>query len=136
LLAICGILFLSSLRWPLSAILRKLCKSKTEEAQPPKTARWIAGTMSVLYLIFVIGLFLSIQDEMALMFGIPLQVKILLALPLLCALLTLFAIIFMAIAWGKKYWTWCARLHYTLVVLASLATLWFLNYWNLLGYKF
>jgi len=136
LLAICGILFLSSLRWPLSAILRKLCKCKTEAVQPPKTARWIAGTMSVLYLIFVAGLFMSIQDEMALMFGIPLQVKILLALPLLCALLTLFAIFFMIIVWGKKYWTWCARLHYTLVVLASLATLWFLNYWNLLGYKF
>jgi len=136
LLALCGILFLTSLRWPLSAIFRKLCKCKTEEIQAPKSARWTAGMMSILYLAFVVGLFVSIQDEMSFMFGIPTQVKILLAFPLVSALLTLFAIIFMVIAWSKKYWTWCGRLHYTLVVLASLATLWFLNYWNLLGYKF
>jgi hypothetical protein len=91
--------------------------------------------MSVLYLAFVAGLFMSIQDEMAIIFGIPPLVKIVLAFPMVAALLTLLAIIFMVIAWKKKYWTWCARLHYTLVVLASIATLWFLNYWNLLGYK-
>jgi CubicO group peptidase (beta-lactamase class C family) len=135
LLAVCGILFLTSLRWPLSAIFRKVCKCHAEENPAPKSARWIAGVMSVLYLVFVAGLAISIQDQMALMFGLPLQVKILLALPLLSALLTLLAIIFMVIAWMKKHWSWCARLHYTLVVLASIATLWFLNYWNLLGYK-
>ena len=135
LLAVCGILFLTSLRWPLSTIFRKLCKCKTEESPAPKSARWVAGVMSILYLVFVVGLFMSVQDEMSIIFGLPMQVKILLAFPLLAALLTLFAIIFMAIAWRKKYWTWCARLHYTLVVLASIATLWFLNYWNLLGYK-
>ena len=135
LLAVCGILFLTSLRWPLSAIFRKLCKCKIEENPAPKSARWVAGVMSVLYLVFVVGLFISVQDEMSIIFGLPMQVKILLAFPLLAALLTLFAIIFMIIAWLKNYWTWCARLHYTLVVIASLATLWFLNYWNLLGYK-
>jgi CubicO group peptidase (beta-lactamase class C family) len=135
LLAVCGILFLTALRWPLSAIFRKLCKCKEEADQAPKSARWVAGVMSVLYLVFVAGLAMSIQDEMSLIFGIPMQVKILLALPLISALLTLFAVIFMVIAWKKKYWSWCARLHYTLIVLASIATLWFLNYWNLLGYK-
>jgi len=87
-------------------------------------------------LAFFIGMFVSISDETALFFGIPAQVKIFLAFPILAAILTFFALIFMVSAWVKKYWTWCGRLHYTLVVLASIATLWFLNYWNLLGYKF
>ncbi len=30
----------------------------------------------------------------------------------------------------------CGRVHYTLVVLASLFFLWFLAYWNLLGFHF
>jgi len=135
LLAICGILFLTTLRWPLGAIFRKICKCKTEEKAAPRAFRWFAGVFSILYLVFFIGLFVSISDEMSLLFGIPTQVKIFLAFPLIAALLTLFALIFMVLAWRKKYWNGCSRLHYTLVVLASLAMLWFLNYWNLLGYK-
>ncbi|MBN1225272.1 MAG: beta-lactamase family protein [Candidatus Aminicenantes bacterium] len=135
LLAVCGILFLTTLRWPLGAIFRKICKCREEENAAPRIFRWFAGIFSILYLAFFIGIFISISDEMALLFGIPAQVKILLAFPLVSALLTLFALLFMMLAWAKKYWSWCARFHYTLVVLASIAMLWFLNFWNLLGYK-
>ena len=38
--------------------------------------------------------------------------------------------------WKRKYWTGCARLHFTLVVLASVIFIWFLNYWNLFGFRF
>jgi CubicO group peptidase (beta-lactamase class C family) len=135
LLAVCGLLFLTALRWPLGAVLRKVCKKRKEENPAPRSFRWVAGSMSILYIIFFIGLALSISDEMKLIFGVPTEVKVLLALPLIAALLTLVALFFMATAWIKKHWTRCGRLHYTLVVLASIATLWFLNFWNLLGYK-
>jgi hypothetical protein len=29
-----------------------------------------------------------------------------------------------------------ARIHYSLVTLAALAFVWFLNYWNLLGFRY
>jgi hypothetical protein len=32
----------------------------------------------------------------------------------------------------RHYWGLAARVHYTLVVLAGLAFVWFLYYWNLL----
>ena len=35
-------------------------------------------------------------------------------------------------AWMRHYWGVAARVHYTLVVLAGLAFVWFLYYWNLL----
>ena len=137
LLGICGFFFLTTLLWPLRVISGKLCRHKREEnTRAPSSGRLVASIFSVLYLIFFIGLLMTIQDEMAFIFGIPAQIKILLAFPLIAAVLTLFGIIFLAIVWIKKYWNWCARLHYTLVVLSSIATLWFLNYWNLLGYKF
>ncbi len=34
-----------------------------------------------------------------------------------------------------RYWNPGARVHYTLVTLAALAFIWFLNYWNLLGWR-
>jgi hypothetical protein len=135
LLAVCGLLFLTVLRWPWGAIFRKICKKAKEENPAPRTFRWAAGGLSVLYLVFVIGLAVTVSDQMNLLFGVPIGVKILLAFPILAAALTVLALFFMIRAWYKKYWTRCARLHYTLVVLASIAFLWFLNFWNLLGYK-
>ncbi len=136
LLVVCGLLFLTALRWPFGAIFRKVCRKREEENPAPRALRWVAGSLSILYLVFFIGIAVSISDQMKIIFGVPIEVKILLALPLISGLLTVVAIIFMANAWIRKYWTRCARLHYTLVVLASIATLWFLNFWNLLGYRF
>lgn len=137
LLGICGFFFLTTLIWPFRVISGKLCRRKREEvANAPISGRLVAAVFSILYLIFFIGLLMTAQNEMALIFGVPPSLKILLAFPLIAAVLTLFGIFFSVIAWMKKYWNCCARMHYTLVVLASIATLWFLNYWNLLGYKF
>lgn len=136
LLAICTILFLSTLGWPASAISKLLCGSKREIPGAPGLVRVIAGGMSVLYIIFLIGMFSVVSNYMELIFGVPPFLKILLILPILSALLTIFALFFVYIGWKNKYWTICGRLHYTLVVLASLAFLGFLAYWNLLGFNF
>jgi len=42
----------------------------------------------------------------------------------LCALL----------AWKNGYWRFSARLHYTGVLAACVAMVWFLHYWNLLRF--
>ena len=36
---------------------------------------------------------------------------------------------------GRRYWTRGARLFHTAGVVAAIAFVWFLNYWNLLGYR-
>jgi hypothetical protein len=36
----------------------------------------------------------------------------------------------------NSYWGIGARVHYTLVTVAAVAFVWFLNYWNLLGWRF
>ena len=35
-----------------------------------------------------------------------------------------------------RFWGLAGRLHYTLVTVAAVAFVWFLNYWNLLGWRF
>jgi len=136
LLAICMILFLSTLSWPASALSKLLCRSKKEIPGAPWLVRLIAGGMSMLYIFFLIGIFSTGSDPLEFMFGVPSALKILLILPILSALLTIVALFFAYVGWKNKYWTVCGRVHYTLVVLASLFFLWFLAYWNLLGFHF
>jgi CubicO group peptidase (beta-lactamase class C family) len=136
LLAICMILFLSTLGWPVNALTKLLCRRKREIPGAPWLVRLISGGMSVLYIIFLMGMFSALSDYMELIFGVPPQLKILLILPILAVLLTIGALFFAYVGWKNKYWTVCGRVHYTLVVLASLVFLWFLAYWNLLGFNF
>jgi hypothetical protein len=130
------ILFLSTLGWPVNALTKLLCRRKREIPGAPWLVRLISGGMSVLYIIFLMGMFSALSDYMELIFGVPPQLKILLILPILAVLLTIGALFFAYVGWKNKYWTVCGRVHYTLVVLASLVFLWFLAYWNLLGFNF
>jgi hypothetical protein len=42
-------------------------------------------------------------------------------------------LILAVLTWRRGDWTVGARIHYTLVTLATLAVTWWLVYWNLLG---
>jgi hypothetical protein len=44
--------------------------------------------------------------------------------------------LYSVLAWKNSYWGIAARVHYTLVTVAAVAFVWFLNYWNLLGWRF
>jgi len=138
LLVVCLLLFLSTWRWPFVALYRKLCchKDQKENRQGPIWARLLAGIMSTLYILTIIGFIIVFSDEVGLLFGSAVPfLKIVLSIPLVALLLTFVTLFFAILAWVKKYWNPCQRLHYTLVTLASLAFTWFLNYWNLLGFK-
>ena len=51
------------------------------------------------------------------------------------AVLTVLAAVLGVVAWKKSYWGVAGRVHYTLVTLATLAFVWFLAYWNQLGWQ-
>jgi CubicO group peptidase (beta-lactamase class C family) len=137
LLGFCVLFFLSAvLGWPLAALSRVICRRKREGRPAPKAARWLAGTMSGLFVVFLFLLLVTANDEMELIVGVPALLKFSLVLPLIGALIGLAVLYFVVKAWLKGYWTRCQRVHYTVVALAALAFVWFLNYWNLLGWRF
>jgi CubicO group peptidase (beta-lactamase class C family) len=136
LLVISIILFLSTLIWPMRSLFRLVCRRKKEEKRGPRSARWLVGGMSAFYLLFVIGLLMVLSDPMELMYGVPSALKVFLVFPIISAVLTIGVLIYTVLAWKKKYWTGCERLHFTLILLASLIFIWFLNYWNLFGFRF
>ena len=69
-------------------------------------------------------------------FGVSMIYKIVLGVGVLAAALTVGALIYSVLGWKRGYWGIYARVHYTLATLAGLAFVWFLNYWNLLGWQF
>jgi hypothetical protein len=66
----------------------------------------------------------------------PLIMKISLGLGVLAAVLTVGALVYTVLAWKNRYWGSAFRAYYTLVTIAAVAFVWFLNYWNLLGWRF
>jgi CubicO group peptidase (beta-lactamase class C family) len=136
ILVVILLVFLSVLRWPLSAIARRICRTKVEMTEAPRSARWTSGIMVALFAIFLVGLLLVFKDPNEVMFGVPVALKLLLGVPLIAGVLTVVVLFYTLWVWIKGYWTVCARVHYTLVFLAAVAFLWFLYYWNLLGFRY
>jgi len=136
LLAMAMFLFLSTLVWPLGALSRLLCRRKKDIRSAPWFVRGIAGGMSTCYVLFLIGLIMALSNQLELMFGVPSILKLALVFPLIAAGLTIGTLILTYFVWKNKYWTVCGRIHYTLIMLASPVFLWFLCFWNLLGFRF
>jgi uncharacterized membrane protein YuzA (DUF378 family) len=69
-------------------------------------------------------------------FGEMSTINLVLSVWLAAAVLTLGLLAFTVLAWIKRYWGRVSRIHYTLVTLAAVTFVWFLNYWNLLGFQY
>ena len=137
LIGVCLFLFLTAvLGWPLAALSRKRCKRKTDGTQAPRAARLLAGGMSGLLILTTLGIVSALSRYADLFLGVPCILKICQILPILAAVLGVGTLIFVFKAWKEDYWTPCQRLHFTLVALASLAFFWFLNFWNLIGWRY
>ena len=128
--------FISTVFWPLGTLRRKICRRNPVYSPAPKYARGIAGLMSGLFILFLVGFVAVMSDYEKFLFGIPLLLKILLILPLIAAVCTLGVLFFMISAWIRHYWDICSRIHYTFVFIAAFVFFWFLNCWNLLGFHF
>jgi hypothetical protein len=88
----------------------------------------------VLNLLFVVGT--ALWGNPFPLFGVSTIYKLVLGLGVLAAVLTAGALVYTALAWKDSYWGIAGRIYYTLVTIAAVAFVWFLNYWNLLGWRF
>lgn len=136
LVGVSMVIFLSVVAWPIGALRNRLKGKKNAGELRSRQARWVAGGMSALYVLFLIGMVIVLSDTQSLMYGVPPLLPFVLVLPLLAVVLTIGALGFTVLAWRNRYWDMIGRVHYTLVTLMSLAFIWFLNYWNLLGFRF
>jgi hypothetical protein len=105
----------------------------------PRAARWarrnlgLLGALNLVFLVAFASIFAAGLDE--LIFALPKGLYAVLTLPLLGLLLTALAAVLAVRVWRGSYWTRGARVLHTMGVVAAIAFVWFLSYWNLLGYR-
>jgi hypothetical protein len=132
----CVLLFLSTI--PAAAIHfirnRRLNGGQKPAARGARVALLIIIGISVLNLLFVAGTALwGIQQNI--LAGTSPIAKIVLGLGVLSAVLAVGALVCTALAWKNRYWGTATRVYFSLVTLAAVAFVWFLNNWNLLGWR-
>ena len=136
LLLVCVLVFLSIIPVAVICFIRNLRGGDRKPASSDaRVAYWIILGICVLNLLFLVGMVPGFNPPTEL-HGAQLIVKIVLGVGVLSAVLTVGALVYSALAWKNRYWGIATRAHYTLVTIAAVAFVWFLNYWNLLGWRF
>jgi len=133
-----GLVLASVLLWPLLALFRRMHKIPDPSApKPAGIARWIAGSAALVLLVFVFVLVPWISSDVEILTiymqtqAVPAALTAVLTLPVIVLVLTVAAILFAVPAWRSAYWTLPHRVHYTAVVGALIAMLWWVNVNNL-----
>lgn len=135
LLLLCLLVFLSVLAEALfrTIRMRRLNNDKTSAPRGAHAAYRLIVGISVLNLLFVVG---NMLWGGQVVFGIPPIYKVALGLGVLSAMLTVGALVYAVLAWKNGYWGVAFRTYYTLATVTAVAFVWFLNQWNLLGWRF
>ncbi|HEY5731569.1 MAG TPA: serine hydrolase, partial [Anaerolineales bacterium] len=126
------LMFLSMLVVAFIRFLRNRQRIADQTPSSCRASRLIAW-ISILNLLFIVG---NVMWGEQIVFGILFAYKVVLGLGVLSALLTVGALVYAALAWKDRYWGVAFRIYYTLVTVAAVAFVWFLNQWNLLGWRY
>jgi CubicO group peptidase (beta-lactamase class C family) len=136
---ICIMIFLTLI--PVAAIRlirgRRSSSNREFASRGARVAGWLILGISLLNLLFLVSFVLGIPEIMQnILLGPPLIIKIALGMGVLAAMLVVGALVYTVLAWKNGYWGIAFRSYYTLVTTAGVAFTWFLNYWNLLGWRY
>jgi CubicO group peptidase (beta-lactamase class C family) len=132
------ILFITTaVSWPFAALIRWRHRVKLNpQTRIPRLAYLITWSASFLFIVVAAFLAVGIGDPNAIVFGIPLWIKIIMVLAVVSALMTAGAFLYTVVIWKSGKGSIWGRVYYTAVVLALFATLWQLNHWKLLGFHY
>jgi CubicO group peptidase (beta-lactamase class C family) len=143
-LGLIGLLYLSAfLTWPFGYAERRFRSwvlkrpyEPLERRRLPRIGRALVFPSGLLYLVMVLslkGIEFGVKNGIVPnenCFALIQNTQII--LPGLLALVTIFMILVTLLAWKFEYWCWKRRVHYSLITMASIATILFLNHWHLL----
>jgi len=120
--------------WPLLFAFRRL--HAIPELPVPgysRIARWIAGAAALILLAFVVVLLPMLVSDPVLTTSylndqaVPAVLTAVLTLPVIAAILTIATLVLATLAWKEKFWTLPHRVHYTIIAIALIAMLWWVN---------
>ena len=129
-----AVFFSAVIGWPLAAfIARGSHFTNSRRTVGSNLASWL-GWITSLAILIVIGLaMIPFSDPLEIAFGVPPILRGLLWSTWLIVALVVGVLACTIVAWRNQYWRLSGRLHYTCLLLAGVAFVWFLSHWNLLG---
>lgn len=134
---VCILLFLSILPMAVVRFMRNRRPVSVPASRGARIADSILFGVSLLNVLYVVGIALWFRPmHPSELHDIPQIVEIVMGLGVLSALLTPGALIYTVLAWKDRYWGVVYRVYYTLGALAAVGFVWFLHYWNWLGWRY
>jgi CubicO group peptidase (beta-lactamase class C family) len=129
-----SLLFLSMI--PVALIVLVRGRQRSRQKTYSRGAGTALGTiLGVSVLNLVVSVVSWLYQYPVMLFGHSAFYKAVLGLGVIAAVLTVGALVYAVLAWKDRYWGVATRAHYSLVTVAAVAYVWFLNYWNLLGWR-
>jgi hypothetical protein len=105
-----------------------------DERRLPRVARTLTFILSAIFILVLVPI--TIYTSIDYKSPFPLYMVAILVIILVASILVISAVIFTVLAWARRYWSLAGRIHYTLVTVALLGTVWLLYYWRLLGFRY
>jgi CubicO group peptidase (beta-lactamase class C family) len=138
LLVGCAVVFVSALLfWPaLAFAVRGGSWPNIKRNRRSAWLSFLAWLSSLVSLGLIAAGVYGLADPIEIAFGLTPGLKMLLAATQICALLAALVVVGCLIAWRNGYWRLSGRVHYTLVALAGVGFVVWLNHWNLLTFGF
>lgn len=104
-------------------------------------AQLLAGITCGLNLVCALGMLVippltKNNEQLKLVYGVPKIVTLLLCVLLLTSTLAMGLPIFTVMAWSSDRWLLIEQIHYSLITITALGSILFLDYWNLLGFRY
>lgn len=123
---------------PFGFFWKRFRKTKTENKSVFLQTGWkLSGVFAFLIaitpLILIAWLF---TRENGAIYEIPAAIMAILSVWLIASLIGLVLPIWAFAAWREKSWTIAARVYFSLLAIAAFVMPFFLNYWNLLGFRY
>ena len=140
LLLACALVLLSAI--PAGAVwcVRSRRASRDGRVTPDgaRATLWVIVGVGVVDTLFLAGTvrWAGSFEGYGVTLGVPTFYRVVLGLGVVSVALTAAALVCTALAWRNRYWGVAARAYVSLVTGAAAAFVWFLNYWNLLGWRF
>jgi hypothetical protein len=114
--------------------INRLRKNTKERHRVSQILWWVTLAISGLNVAFIAIMFLTFGMQLRL--GIPATYYVLLCIPMLTGLLTLVLLGGTVLSWVRGYGSLPMRTANVIIVMNSFVFLWWVNYWNLLGFHF
>lgn len=139
LLAVCILIFLSLMLVMAGRFIWSRFKGDRKPvSRGALAAYWFMPAAGLVNVLIVAGIMWGamgggMQNELL---DPPFIIKLALVLGIVSVALTIGALACTVLAWKDKYWGTAFRSYYTIVAIAAVAFVWFLNQWNLVGLRY